>query len=170
MNICHVVPGLHPQAGGPSRTVVQLADALASDPAVHISLVSQKRHGDPEVASRNASVAKYVGQVNSQLAGGLGLPGRQKLIELFDNAPPALVHLHGIWHPQGHWASLLAHRHNIPAVVNPRGMLEPWALTWRGWTKSLALWTYQQRDLERASVLFATAEQEAENLRRFGLQ
>ena len=169
MNICHVVPGLHPQAGGPSRTVVQLSDALAEDPDVHISLVSQKRHGDPEVASRNANVAKYVGGVNSQLAGMLGLPGRQRLLEVFDSSPPSIVHIHGIWHQLGHWAALNADKRGIPTVINPRGMLEPWALAWRGWKKRIALRAYQRRDLECANVLFATAGQEAENLRRFGL-
>jgi hypothetical protein len=48
--------------------------------------------------------------------------------------------------------------------------LEPWALVWRSRKKNLALWAYQRRDLESAAVLFATAEQEAEAFRRFGLR
>lgn len=170
MNVCHVVPGLHPRAGGPSRTVVQLTDALAAQPGISISLVSQGRNGDSQVASRNAGVSRHVGQFHWVAGGALGFPGRQKLGEVFHDVPPALVHIHGIWHSVSHWASRESRNHRIPIVLHPRGMLEPWALAWRSWKKSLALWGYQRRDLETASVLFATAEQEAEGFRQFGLR
>lgn len=54
-------------------------------------------------------------------------------------------------------------------IVSPRGMLEPWALNHRRWKKRLAWILYQRQDLERASGLHATAQSEAENLRKLGL-
>ncbi|MCF7995748.1 MAG: glycosyltransferase [Chromatiaceae bacterium] len=80
------------------------------------------------------------------------------------------LHSNGIWHPLNHWCARAARRHDIPLVIQPRGMLEPWALGWRATKKRLALALYQRRDLESAALLVATAEQEAENLRRFGLR
>lgn len=170
MIIDHVVPSVHPKNGGPSRTVVQLVDALAAQPGISISLVSQGHNGDPQVASRNPDVSRYVRQSEWRAAGALGLAGRKNLGESFEDAAPALVHIHGIWHPLCHWASREARRRRIPTVLQPRGMLEPWALAWRSWKKRIALTVYQRRDLESASVLFATAEQEAEGFRQFGLR
>ena len=170
MNVCHVVPGLHPRAGGPSRTVVQLTDALEAQPGISVSLVSQSRIDGPQVQSRNANVSRHVGQRGWPVSVALGLSGRQSLGEVFKDAPPALVHIHGIWHPLGHWASQSSQRRRVPTVLHPRGMLAPWALAWRSWKKNLALWAYQRRDLESARVLFATAEREAEGFRRFGLR
>jgi glycosyltransferase involved in cell wall biosynthesis len=48
-------------------------------------------------------------------------------------------------------------------------MLEPWALRYRAWKKQLALHLYQRHDLNSASILFATAAQEAESLRQLSL-
>lgn len=49
-------------------------------------------------------------------------------------------------------------------------MLEPWALEHRGWRKRLALGLYQRADLDTAALLFATADQEAENIRSLGFR
>lgn len=83
---------------------------------------------------------------------------------------PEVLHNHGIWHPLNHWAALVARKLEIPMVLHLRGMLEPWALAWRSRRKRLALRTYQGRDLDSAALLFATARQEAEGFRRFGLR
>ena len=170
MNICHVVPGLHPRAGGPSRTVVQLADALVAQTGVFVTLVSQGQVGEPQVPSRNVNISRQVGSWRWQMAGILGLPGRRNLISTLAHTSPELVHIHGIWHALSHWASVRARKRGIPIVLQPRGMLEPWALEWRSLKKKLALWAYQARDLESACVLIATADHEAEGFRRFGLR
>lgn len=81
-----------------------------------------------------------------------------------------LIHNHGIWLPLNHYASVTAQRLNIPLIISPRGMLEPWARSYRGWKKALAWHFYQRRDLKAASVLHATSEQEAKNLQSLGLR
>lgn len=170
MNLCHVVPSVHPNAGGPSRTVVQLSDALANLPDVSVQLVSQGRCNEPQVPSQNAKVARQVEQWRWPLMGSMGLAGAEGFIKVLEHSPPTLIHIHGLWHPLSHWASRGSRKANIPAVMHPRGMLEPWALAWRSGKKSLALRAYQRRDLEGAKVLFATAEQEAEGFRLLGLR
>ena len=72
--------------------------------------------------------------------------------------------------PGNHYVAITARKFRIPLVIHPRGMLEPWALQYRGWKKHLALWLYQRQDLETATLLFATAEQEAQGIRRLGLR
>lgn len=170
MLVDHVVAGLSAAAGGPTRSVLQLVDALAKIEHLKIRLFTQalvdsefSRPSDPTVDIR-------VGQTARRLSLRHGLPGRRVMNETVRILQPSLIHSHGIWHPLNHWASNSTRRLQVPMVIQPRGMLEPWALAWKPWRKRLALSLYQRRDLELASVLVATAEQEAENFRRSGLR
>jgi len=166
----HVVAGLHPNAGGPSQTVVRLTDALAGQTGIRISLMSQSLGAAPVVPSRNPAVSRLVPTTGSRMALKLGLPLRRSLVREVRVGTPDLLHSHGLWTPVNHWTARLARRAGIPLVIQPRGMLEPWALAYRSWKKRLALLLYQRRDLATAVLLVATAEQEAENFRNLGLR
>jgi glycosyltransferase involved in cell wall biosynthesis len=76
-----------------------------------------------------------------------------------------VLHDNGVWLPNNHAVVKYASNQNIPIVVSPRGMLEPWALTQARWKKKTAWLVYQRRDLERVSILHATAESESINLK-----
>jgi glycosyltransferase involved in cell wall biosynthesis len=78
-----------------------------------------------------------------------------------------LVHSHGLWLPFNHTVAGLAGKRHI---ISPRGMLEPWALNNSKWKKRVAWWLYQKRDLKRAIAFHATAESEAESIRRLGFK
>ena len=168
--VLHVVAGLHPHAGGPSQTVVRLTDELAGQTGVRISLMSQSLGAAPVVPSRNPAVSRVVPATGSRMALKLGLPLRRSLSREVRVGTPNLLHSHGLWTPVNHWTARLARRAGIPLVIQPRGMLEPWALAYRSWKKRLALLLYQRRDLASAVLLVATAEQEAENFRNLGLR
>ncbi len=170
LTVMHVVAGLHPSSGGPSRTVVQLADALASRPDVDITLVSQTLEGDPVVASGVSAVDRRMAASSSPWAIRLALPIRQELKRMLSGRHPSVVHSHGLWNPANHWASRAARCHGIPLVVHPRGMLEPWALQHKAWKKRVGMALYQRQDLESANVLIATSSFEYENIRKLRLQ
>jgi glycosyltransferase involved in cell wall biosynthesis len=80
-----------------------------------------------------------------------------------------ILHTHGLWqHPS--WAALAwKRRYGKPHVVSVRGMLEPWAWRHKAWKKRPVWWLWEQRNLQSASLLHATSEQEAETLRERGL-
>jgi glycosyltransferase involved in cell wall biosynthesis len=88
------------------------------------------------------------------------------------DVPPAargdgVLHFHGLWQPPH---SRLAHRcreRGIPYVVSPHGMLEPWAWRHKRWKKWPYFQLVEKRYLRRASVVLATAAQEAGRLRGF---
>jgi len=84
-------------------------------------------------------------------------------------APPDLLHIHGIWLPVHHAAAASGRRAGTPVVFSPRGMLHPWALSHRRWKKRLAWWLYQHRDLQGAAGIHATSDEEASYVRRLGL-
>ncbi len=81
-----------------------------------------------------------------------------------------ILHDHGIWLPPNHSAIRVAHEKRIPLVVSPRGMLEPWALSYRAWKKKIAWALYEKRDLDSASVFCATSAQEAISIRKCGFR
>lgn len=164
----HVVPSLRPSAGGPSRTVAHLTDALAYR-STAVLLVYQCAVGEPAIQSVDQRVRRLSAS-SSVFAMKLGLPARAALRHVLTPEPPSILHSHGIWHAVNHWASRCAKQFNIPLVIHPRGMLEPWAMNHKAWKKSLAMALYQQRDLDLAKVLIATSEAECENIRHLGFR
>ncbi len=170
LSVTHVVAGLHPSSGGPSRTVVQLTDALANQSEVVVTLLSQSLAGEPAVPSKGAEVDRRVVVSSLSPALRLALPIRRELGRVFRSSRPAVVHSHGLWAPANHWASRAARRHGIPLVIQPRGMLEPWALGHKAWKKRIGMALFQRNDLDTARVLIATSSQEYESIRKLGLR
>lgn len=170
MIIDQVVASLNPHAGGPTRTVLQLSNALANYEDLRVRVISQLALG-LDIAKPNSSrMEVLVGSSSSKLKIRLGLPGRNIMSSALSMVRPDIFHCNGIWHPLNHWCSCAARQHGLPLVIQPRGMLAPWALAWKPGKKRLALALYQQRDLETAALLVATAEQEAVHFRQFGLR
>lgn len=167
--VLHVVPSLHPACGGPSRSVPQLTDALEAVKGIIPTLISQSGLGEPIVETIHTRNLR-VPETGSSLTTKLGLPLRRELAVTLSDGCGDLLHGHGVWHPVNHWTAWASRRWNIPLVIQPRGMLEPWAIQHKGWKKRLALRLYQQRDLATAQVLVATAEKEYGNLRALGLR
>lgn len=162
------VPDLSLRAGGPTRTVIHLADSLADVGGVNVRLASQSMLGANILLPQRSEVECWVGYASRLALLKLGIPGRKTLESMLAQEHPQILHCNGIWHPFSHWCARASRRHSIPLVVQPRGMLEPWALDWHPRRKQLAFALYQRRDLESARLFVATAEQEAENLRRLG--
>lgn len=168
MFVTHVVAGLHPRAGGPSRTVVQLTDALARYSELGVTLLAQSFNGEPSVPSAG-NINRCLIESPSRHALRFGLPARRELKCSMRQQTPALMHSHGLWTPVNHWAAVEARRHGVPLILQPRGMLEPWALNHKAIKKKLAMILFQRRDLESARLLVATSEIEHENIRKLGL-
>ncbi len=150
MKVLHTIASLHPETGGPARSVPGLASALA-DLGMKVHLWSPAL---PEGIETPPGVVLHTGDFN-QLIGRLGTID--------------LIHDHGLWLPVNHQVALASRAKGIPRMVSPRGMLEPWALNHKKWKKRLAWHLYQHRDLNRACALHATADSEAEQFRRLGL-
>jgi glycosyltransferase involved in cell wall biosynthesis len=78
-----------------------------------------------------------------------------------------VVHFHGLWQPGFSKISAHCRRQNIPYIVSPHGMLEPWAFKHKWWKK----WPYfhlaEKYHLAGAQRILATSDNEAHNLRRF---
>jgi len=151
-------------AGGPAASVPPIAHGLAKR-GVQTSVLGvtdldfpegAKAWG-PKVYAHSPLPPRVLGR-----ASGMG----KTLTEI----APDMVDVQGIWN----WPSLINLRHHratdIPYVVTPRGMLDPWARAHSAWKKHIVRLWFEDAHLRGATCLRATAEMEAEHFRSFGLQ
>ena len=170
MQIIHTIGGLHPRMGGPVRTVTRLAECLAAEKDITVRLLSQSLIGDTIFPTTEVKLDRQIAFSHSRRAIQFDLPLRKLVNDSVRTMPPSLIHDHGIWAPGNHFITATARRFNIPLVIHPRGMVEPWALEYRAWKKRLALLLYQRRNLKTVEIFIAASLQEAESLRRMGLK
>jgi len=150
------INSLDPTTGGPARSVPRLSEEIARTGLGVTLFVKDIRTGT------TSTTTSCPIQLISQLTAVI-----QKSNE---RTKHPIIHNHGIWLPINHRAAAIAQRYNIPHIISPRGMLEPWAFNFNKWKKKLAWLVYQRRDLQTAKVLHATATQEAESFRQLGLR
>jgi glycosyltransferase involved in cell wall biosynthesis len=137
MKVVLAAQSLDPKFGGPSYAIATIGRRLATE-GVEIGYC----------------VAK---------ARGYDMPGART--GLWATRRADVVHTFGVWTAFNHLTSQAAQTFGRPIALCPMGMLEPWALAQGRKKKSLAWQLYLRRDLERATVLHATADAEAEQLR-----
>lgn len=173
LRVIQTVGSLRLSAGGPTRTVTSLCEALGRL-GVQVNLVSLDAtgsdgdmllHSPPELV-KTTLVVEAVTLRKRLVAHSF----RAAVRELCGRKPPTILHDNGTWMPNNHATAVVARELRIPLIISTRGMLEPWALAHRAWKKRLALLFYQRRDLETAAVLHATSRQEIETLRRLGFR
>jgi len=159
IEVLHSVFTLSKAAGGLSVAVAELCGELAAQGAGVEILTEQTP--DPQ----RVDLSDHVGLIEVAGRGyGQALEARQ------ERSAIPILHQHGIWTAISRSVASFARERSIPYVVSPHGMLEPWALQYHGLRKKVAMTLYQRRNLQDASVLLATSEQEAANLRDLGLK
>lgn len=146
-------------AGGPSRSVPMLVKGLAEE-SVDVTLMIF-RTDDMNTHALDGTTAKL-----KIWEPGTAFKNIEDYIlsEKFD-----LIQMQSMWAPAYHKVAKIARSHNIPYIITPRGMLEPWSLSQSKWKKKLALWLYQMNDLKKAACIFTTAEMEAQHVRDLGV-
>ncbi|NVJ85989.1 MAG: glycosyltransferase [Algoriphagus sp.] len=158
MKIIHVVPSIDLSSGGPSKSVTDLSihQALKGEKVSILTAASS----NPYLKESSISNFSLVFTKKENL--------RKKLLEFLNRNEIDMLHGHGIWQMPVHWMAKASKKKNIPYIISPRGMLEPWALNVGKLKKKLALALYQRKDLAKAACIHATAKMEAENIRKLG--
>lgn len=172
MKLLIVVPALGSIYGGPSKSVVELAQALGKH--VSVDLVTTNANGSEvlDVALNTwQPKTNYRVQYFSYWGWGdykLSLSLTQwlfKHITDYDlvntNAIFSLTNLPAYWACQ---------QHKIPYVVIPRGMLEPWALSYKAWKKRIYYTLLEKPALENAKLIQMLASTEAEQIKPLNLK
>ncbi len=169
LEICHVIAGLDPRSGGTSVVSVQLTDALAENAELMLHLLTQASQSGNSVASHSGKVQRTEIGWKGKLSEVAALEIPRVLKHLAPRNACAILHGHGLWLPINHWSARHARKHNIPLVIQPHGMLEPWALRHKFLKKWVAMTLFQRRDLKTACLFLANSYLEYQHLRQLGL-
>ena len=169
--LLHTVASLKASSGGTSRSVPALCEALGAL-RLNVALVAQSAQWPV-----SPDLIPDARLVRTRLVPGVSIPAvrlsyapgfEREMKSICKRQHIDLVHMHGVWMYANHISARVAKDLDIPLVVSPRGMLEEWALAYRGWKKRLAWQLYQAADLRSARAFCATSHEEARQLRELG--
>ncbi len=165
MRVCHIVPSLEERHGGPSRSVRALASAQAAlGESVELLATREPGQASPDTRSDTAIVRTFPRVAPRWLSRSPQL--RRHLL----GAAIEVVHNHSLWLLPLHYAHEAAHRHVIPLVISPRGMLSGWAYHHRRWRKFLAELLVHPGAFAATTGWHATSPEEADDIRALGFK
>ncbi|MFG6102888.1 glycosyltransferase [Leptothoe sp. EHU-05/26/07-4] len=173
MKLLVVVPSLGSVYGGPSKSVIELAQALGKS-GIDVDLVSTNANGKDVIAEPTKTWIQkdnYRVQVFPCKTIGdykLSFSITQWLFQNVKNYD--LVQTNAIFSVPNLPAYLACRWNNIPYVVIPRGMLEPWALSYKAGKKKIYYNLFEKPALQRASALQMLASTEAQQIQPLNLQ
>lgn len=159
MKILSFVSSLDLSSGGPSRSVPMLVKGLA-ELGVDITLMT--------IRSENMNIHSLEG-TSAKLKVLSPSFSRKEIAKYLADERFELIQIQSVWEMPYHKVILEARKQNIPYIVTPRGMLEPWSLSQKKWKKKLAWWLYQRNDVQKSACVFTTAKMEAEHVSNLGI-
>ena len=173
MKILFVIPALGSVYGGPSQCVLDLAQALGCQ-GVELDIVATTANGATRLNVPTQTWIQekfyriqyfsYWNFIDYKFSWSL----TGWLLQNISNYD--LVHTHTIFcYPTlpAYWACQL---HQIPYIMTPHGMLEPWALAYKSWKKTPYFKLIEKPALQRASAIQMLASTEANNIKQLGLK
>lgn len=122
---------------------------------------------EPPASAAKGGIALAMNTLEGFLSGSGINVVRDSNLRLLRNASSkeVAVHFHGMWQPRHIVSSWWCRMANIPYVVSPHGMLEPWAFKHKRWKKLPYFYSVEKYHLEAADRVLATSMIEARNLR-----
>lgn len=165
MKILVVVPALGNIYGGPSKSVVELTQALGKK-GIDVDLVTTNANGSDRL---NVPLDCWIEKESYRLRYFSYIAFKDYKISwsltkwLWQNAKNYdLVHTNAIFSYAilpAYWA---CKKDNVPYMVTPRGMLEPWALSYKAWKKKFYYALLEKPALDRANAIQMLASTEAQ--------
>lgn len=159
MKILSFVSSLDLACGGPSRSVPLLAKGLA-ELGVDITLMTIRSENMNIHALEGTTVKLKVLEPSFS---------RTEIAKYLTKEKFELIQIQSMWDFPYHKVMVEARKLDIPYIVTPRGMLEPWSLSQKKWKKKLAWWLYQRHDVQKSACVFTTAKMEAEHVSELGI-
>jgi glycosyltransferase involved in cell wall biosynthesis len=156
MKVLHITHSIDKSVGGPSRSVPQSCIELAKL-GIAIELITQDTIDKVDIPKIDGLKVNYL-SISQLYVYGSKLSAKEV----------DLIHLQHIWNPYIQVMAFWAHKKNIPYIVTPRGMLEPWIMANNSWKKKIAMFLYQDNALKRADHIHATAQMEKDNIQALG--
>lgn len=167
MNLCHIVPSLEEQHGGPSKSVRLLCRALAQD-GDRVELLATAadapRTGVTENSDPNLRVRIFRRDWPPRLCVSGGLHAAAARTDA------AIVHHHSLWLRTLHYAHRAASSRGVPLVLSPRGMMSTWAWHHHRWRKRASRWLVHPGALNAVAGWHVTSREEENDIRALGFR
>jgi glycosyltransferase involved in cell wall biosynthesis len=160
---CHIVPSLEARHGGPSKSVLGLATALARG-GEEVELLTTDPRTDWSRSDGKLSIHAYRRDWPGSVCSSAGL--RRHLLTVAAD----VIHHHSIWLRTLHYAHHSARRLGASLVVSPRGMMDPWAWRHHSRKKAFARAVIHPGAFEAVDGWHATSEEEASAIRSLGFK
>ena len=173
MKILFVIPALGSVYGGPSQCVLDLAQALGCQ-GVELDIVATTANGATRLNVPTQTWIKekfyriqyfsYWNFIDYKFSWSL----TSWLLQNISNYD--LVHTHTLFCYPTLPAYYACQLHQIPYIMTPHGMLEPWALAYKSWKKTPYFELIEKPALQRASAIQMLASTEANNVEQLELK
>lgn len=173
MRILMLAPALGPVYGGPSKSIMELTEALGGQNC-SVDLVSTNANGRHPL---QVPLHQWIKTPHYRLQyfPCYGFQNYQWSWQLWRwlwlNIPHYdLVHTNALFVLPNLAAYRACQIHQVPYIITPRGMLEPWALTYRAWKKWPYYSLFERSALGQASAVHMLSLAEADQVRPLGLK
>jgi glycosyltransferase involved in cell wall biosynthesis len=168
MRILHVIPYMHPSAGGPPVVVENFVrEAIRLGHLSEIISTPLFCEGDQQsLLQRLNEVAQttFLSETRAflpRIRGVAPLRG-PSWCQLGQSIRAAdIVHVHTLWNPINLMVRQECASLGRPYVLMPHGMLDPYSLKVKRWRKALYLWAIERRNILTAQRLIYATEEEA---------
>ena len=158
MKILHFYYSIDAADGGVTTYMNLISNELKTN--VELSIVSGN--------SKNPCIKKDLNYHLINFSIGNIFVLRNKIRRILKKVNPDLVHINGIWRPHNWIFQSVAQKMDIPVVLSPHGMLEPYILNKNWVKKKLALLLYQHKALMNVDFFHVTAKSELHQIRKLG--
>ena len=171
--ILMVIPYLGSTYGGPSKVVKEITQALNTLDIV-VDIITTNADGSNHLAvplntwieEQNYRVQYFFSWHKND---SIFSPGMTSW--LYKNLSNySLVHTHTIFAPLISLIHYFCQIQKIPYIMTPHGMLEPWALSYKGWKKKYYYNLLETKALAKADVIQTLATSEAEQIDYLGFK
>lgn len=170
MKILIVIPAIGRVYGGPTNIVIGWAQALSRQ-GVEVDIATTNANGEECL---NVPLQEWLVEVGYRIqyfpCVSLGNYQWSSVFAswLFRHVQDYdLVHSNAIFSLPNFPAHLACQWGNIPYIMTPHGMLEPWALSYKAYKKCFYYHLIERPALNRSNVIQATASPEAKHLSSF---
>ena len=167
LRIVHLIHDLDPAAGGPPVVAARLAAAQAQQ-GCDVTILSYQTTDGAERAEAlmcETPSGDLVDVIAVESHGRLErLTGRhmaRRFQALVRSQGVDVLHTHGMWEPMLPACAAIARSHDVPYVVTPHGMLDPYTLSVSRTKKRIALATTHRGFLRKAAFVHVLNADEA---------
>lgn len=161
MKVLHVCSSLDPEAGGTTAALIGMVEAQTSAGIEASVIYTFQKPSSTVLADRlkNNGVRVYaVGPTISPLK----LHRKLAPICRLATSSVDVVHIHALWEQIQHVAAKTARKQQIPYIISPHGMLDPWSLGQSKLKKAAYMFWRARKNLNRATAIHFTDDAEAQ--------